>query len=217
MKNTFQSINEKDLLTELHRLKIELRLLKEEIALAHPGNMRVERNIRFLINEIFPDRKQNEPRLGLIRRAHEIPSKESHYGRNLLMPVSSLPQSPEIAAASGWDTSVGAACHQFTSPDRSNRKYVSPDGHSEVIFDQSGHIVTASEDYGTYNYVDSRKDPVGHFYQDVLPWLLWGNDATDSTDMHQRLKAFVVYGGIEAAHSHAADERLDKSDVQVIL
>lgn len=97
---------------------------------------------------------------------------------------------------------MSAACHQFTSPDRSNIKYVSPDGHSEVIFDRSGHIVTAPEDYGTYNYADSRKDPIGHFYQDVLPWLLWGNDTADSTDMHQRLKAFVLYGGIEAAQSH---------------
>jgi hypothetical protein len=203
MKNSFQHIHEKDLFTELHKLKTELRLLRKEIELTHSDDLRVKKNIRFLLNEFFPEHRLEEARPGLIHRAHEIPSIESHYGRNLLMPVSSLPQSPEIAVASGWDDSVGAACHQFTSPDRSNIKYVSPDGHSEVIFDRSGHIVTAPEDYGTYNYVDSRQDPVGHFYQDVLPWLLWGNDAADSTDMHQRLKAFVIYGGIEAAHSHS--------------
>lgn len=52
------------------------------------------------------------------------------------------------------------------------------------------------------NLCDSRQDPVGHFYQDVLPWLLWGNDETDSTNMRQRLKALIVYGSLEAIQKH---------------
>ena len=132
-----------------------------------------------------------DPGSVLLRRTDEIPSKEKHYRRNQYM--SEVPESPEMAVGWGWKDNVGAACHQFLSPDRSNRKYVSPDGHSEVIFDRDGHIVTASEDYGTYNFVDSRRDPIGHFYQDVLPWLLWGNDENDSTDMRQRLRSLVVF------------------------
>ena len=155
MNITFQSINKKELPAELLRLKAELRILRKELALTHSGNLRVERNLHFLIKELLPEIKEHSEHR-LLQRSDEIPSKEAHYGRNLLMPVSGLPQSPEEAAASGWDTSVSAA---------------------------------------------SRKDPIGHFYQDVLPWLLWGNDTADSTDMHQRLKAFVLYGGIEAAQS----------------
>lgn len=132
-----------------------------------------------------------DPGSVLLRRADEIPSKEKHYRRNQYM--SEVPESPEMAVGWGWKDNVGAACHQFLSPDRSNRKYVSPDGHSEVIYDRDGHIVNDSEDYGTYNYVDSRRDPIGHFYQDVLPWLLWGNDENDSTDMRQRLRSLVVF------------------------
>ena len=192
-----------DLIADLHRLKIELRTLREELRAERANSPQAEKNIRFLVKELFPE-SGREP--GLIRRASEIPSKEAHYGRNDLMPISSLPQSPEIARACHWDGSVGAACHQFSSPDKSNIKFVSPDGHSEVIFDSSGQIVTVSEDYGTYNFADSRQDPVGHFYNDVLPWLLWGNDGKDSTQMRQRLRALVIDGGIEAAQSRVKKE-----------
>ena len=203
MRRTFHATRDKDLINGLHRLRQELRMLRQELILERVDNPLAERNIRFLTRELFSEAK---PDHGIFHRADEIPSKETHYERNRLMPISSLPQSPEMAEACGWDGSVSAACHQFTSPDRSNIKYVSPDGKSEVIFDRSGNIVTASEDYGTYNFADSRRDPVGHFYRDVLPWLLWGNDETDSTDMHQRLKALVVYGAIETVYPHAEKE-----------
>ena len=72
---------------------------------------------------------------------------------------------------------------------------------SRVILDSLG-----VEDYGTYNFADSRRDPVGHFYNDVLPWLLWGNDGKDSTQMRQRLRALVIDGGIEAAQSRVKKE-----------
>ena len=198
MKKIPRTTQNIDLIADLHRLKIELRTLREELRAERANSPQAEKNIRFLTRELF---LENAQRPGLIRRADEIPSLEVHYGRNDRMPIGSLPQSPEMARARGWDGNVAVACHQFTSPDRSNVKYVSPDGHSEVIYDRSGNIVTASEDVGTYNFSDSRRDPVGHFYQDVLPWLLWGNDETDSTDMRQRLRALVVYGSIEARQS----------------
>ena len=178
--------HEHDLLVDLHKLKEEFQKLKEEIRSDHTINPQVEKNIRVLSTILLVEEEYGA---GVLHRANEIPSKDIHFSRNQNMPLESLPQSPTAAEESGWDGSVEAACHQFTSPDRSNKKYVSPDGKSEVIFDRSGNIVTASEDYGTYNLCDSRQDPVGHFYQDVLPWLLWGNDETDSTNIRQRLKA----------------------------
>ncbi len=131
---------------------------------------------------------------GLKKRLEEVPSREVHYRRNDVMPLDILPQTPAQAKEWGWNDKVNAACHQFTSPDKSNIKFVSPDGKDEVIFDKEGRIVTASEDYGTYNFSDPSTDPIGHFYEDVLPWLLWGNDEKDTTNMNQRLEAFVVDG-----------------------
>lgn len=198
MRKILRTTRNADLFADLHRLKIELRKLREELRAEHADNPQAEKNIRFLTRELF---SEHAPETSLIHRAEEIPSIEVHYSRNDRMPIDSLPQSPEMAEALGWDGSVGVACHQFTSPDRSNVKYVSPDGHSEVIYDRSGNIVTAPEDAGSYNFSDSRQDPVGHFYQDVLPWILWGNDEMDSTDMRQRLRALVIYGGIETRQS----------------
>ena len=191
-------INESDreeLFAGLRKLRIELQKLRKE-----NRDPEVEHNIHLLITELFIG-TQLSP--GLIRRIDEIPSKEVHYSRNENM--ADVPKSPAQAVQLGWDDSVGVSCHQFTSPDRTNVKFVSPDGHSEVIYNQEGNIVTASEDYGTYNFVDSRQDAVGHFYQDILPWLLWGNDETDSTDMRQRLRALVVYGGVETIQTHLGE------------
>ena len=124
MKKAFRSIKEEDLLSGLRKLKNELQMLREELASDRSANPQAEKNIRFLVKELFPESGRDP---GLIRRASEIPSKEAHYGRNDLMPISSLPQSPEIARACHWDGSVGAACHQFSSPDKSNLQVVSPD------------------------------------------------------------------------------------------
>ena len=154
--------NEHDLLIDLHKPKEEFHKLKKEIRSNREINPQVEKNIRVLSTILLV---KEEYGTGILHRANEIPSKDIHFARNQNMPLQSLPQSPTEAEKLGWDGSVEAACHQFTSPDRSNKKYVSPDGKSEVIFDRSGNIVTASEDYGTYNFCDSRQDPVGHFYQ----------------------------------------------------
>ena len=62
-------------------------------------------------------------------------------------------------------------------------------------FDKDGNVVTAPEDCASYNFADPNTDPAGHFYRDVLPWIAWGNDEADSTDMSARLKAFVFAGG----------------------
>ncbi len=127
-----------------------------------------------------------------------FPTKEEHFHRNQYMPLSELPMTPEEAEKLGWDDGVAADCHQFTSPEKENKKFVSPDGKSEVIFNSEGDVVTAPEDEGTYNFADPNTDPIGHFNKDVLPWIIWGNEETDSTDMSARLKAFVIDGGLHA-------------------
>ena len=74
-----------------------------------------------------------------------------------------------------------ASCHQYTSPNKSNVKYVSPDGHREVIFDEKGKIVLDSRDVGTYNFSPSGTigGSIGHFFADMLPWIIFGNDDDD--------------------------------------
>jgi len=149
-----------------------------------------------LLHETFVEKTSEKD------RKERFPSKEKHYSRNLNMPLEDLPGTPEEAEKWGWDDDVAADCHQFTSSDKSNMKYVSPDGRSEAIFDSEGDLVTAPEDYGTYNFSSPNEDPVGHFYMDVLPWLVWGNEENDSTTASKRLHAFVVDGGRNVVADH---------------
>lgn len=122
-----------------------------------------------------------------------FPTKEEHFSRNDNMPVESLPKSPNEAKSLGWDNGVASDCHQFTAGDTRNEKWVSPDGKFEVIFNAEGDMVTASEDYGTYNFCSPNEDPIGHFVYDVIPWFIWGNAEDDKTTWIQRVKAFLPY------------------------
>ena len=65
--------------------------------------------------------------------------------------------------------------------DKTNVKYVSLDGHKEVIFDSAGNMVLDSRDIGTYNFSPSGTfwGGAGHFFADILPWLIFGNDDDD--------------------------------------
>lgn len=132
-----------------------------------------------------------------------------HYNRNsnnMDFPDFYNPQDPFFK---DWDSNVLASCHQSSSPDRSNIKLVSPDGKYEVIYDKYGNEVTDVRDVGTYNYVSPLDDGVGHFTQDVLPWLIWGNSANDSTTFKQRIKAFAI-DGVSDAITNAIDDICSK-------
>ncbi len=130
----------------------------------------------------------------------EIPTEDSfigkikniHYSRNENQPIEELPQTEKEAQESGWSRQDDgrALCHQNTALAKGpNVKYLSGDGHREVIYDADGNMVTAPEDMGTYNgsppngFIGS----IGHFFADMLPWYLWGNSPDDSTTTVERI------------------------------
>lgn len=55
-----------------------------------------------------------------------------------------------------------------------NTKYVDETGQHEAVYNSEGELITDTLNGGTYNYV-SPDDTEGHFYADVLPYLLFGN------------------------------------------
>lgn len=125
-----------------------------------------------------------------------VPSKLEHFNRNDNMPFEKLPKSIEDCLKLGWNGNTSSVCHQFTSKAKTNRKFVSPDGKLEAIFNSAGKIVTSPEDRGSFNLASPINDPLGHFVKDVMPWIAYGNSPDDSTSVAQRLKAFSVDGGI---------------------
>lgn len=120
-----------------------------------------------------------------------VGNKVKHYTRNQLN--TDLPKNDKDAAKKGWRklSSKESAMHQFSQHDGvENSKWVSPDGHKEVVFTGSGknqRITDDVRDEGTYNYYDPQNNPFKHTVYDVLPYILLGNEANDPTTAASRI------------------------------
>nr|MCR4637123.1 hypothetical protein [Butyrivibrio sp.] len=148
------------------------------------------------------------------------PSKEEHYNRN--NNNISVPETEkEFLDGIGKDWTLlpddKAACHYFTAGDGEIiHKYVSPDGTCEAIYDASGNLITADEDLGTYNYYPYNNDPnsfranIGHFFNDILPWIKWGNTENDTTNEFERFMAFIP--GFRDLERHTYQKRMQISE-----
>ena len=112
---------------------------------------------------------------------------QSHHYDKRKAKNTDLPAKKSDAVNQGWKSSEDptnpqANYHQYTSPDKSNVKFVSPDGHREVIYNSAGDMVLDSKDIGTYNFFPSDISfwgDVGHVCFDILPWIFFGNDDDD--------------------------------------
>ena len=112
--------------------------------------------------------------------------QSNHFDRRKELNTN-LPQTENDALAAGWHgpkaaiPGPAADCHQYTAVNGPNTKYVSPDGYRETIYDSQGQLVIDSRDVGTYNFSPSGTfwGSVGHFFVDIVPWFLFGNDDDD--------------------------------------
>ncbi|MBL4602280.1 MAG: hypothetical protein JKY84_06025, partial [Emcibacteraceae bacterium] len=76
--------------------------------------------------------------------------------------------------------------HQFASNAQFNKKYISPDGRHEVIFDDNDNLVRDPRNMGTFNY-NPPDNVLGHIWNDVVPYFLHGNGPKDTTWAPQRI------------------------------
>ena len=132
----------------------------------------------------------------IARKAQDTAKKrmslvEKHYARN--NNLIKLPKNDADARRQGWTklSDKASAMHQYYTKDGvRNSKWISPDGHSEVVFTGKGRdqkITTHDEDVGTYNYYDPTKNPFGHAIVDVMPYIFLGNTRYDSTTVRSRI------------------------------
>jgi hypothetical protein len=118
-----------------------------------------------------------------------------HYNRNKRNV--NLPKNEREAKRQGWRklSDKASSMHQYhTEGGVRNSKWISPDGHREVVYTGKGkkqHITRDPRDIGTYNYYDPFKHPVGHAVRDVLPYMIAGNNKYDSTTKLSRTTGSV--------------------------
>jgi len=72
-----------------------------------------------------------------------------------------------------------------------NKIFVSPDGHSEAVYDEHGKLVTDCVNMASYNYFRPDREPLEHFIVDTLPWIESGNCMTDPTSRTERINAYL--------------------------
>ena len=116
-------------------------------------------------------------------------AQSAHYDvREARNDVDTLPQSPSDATDADWISSENggpaADCHQYTATNGPNIKFVSPDGHREVIYNSANDIVLDPRDIGTYNFCPSDElwysnKSIGHLFHDIIPWVIFGNSDDD--------------------------------------
>ncbi|MCP4706970.1 MAG: hypothetical protein GY865_20410 [candidate division Zixibacteria bacterium] len=113
------------------------------------------------------------------------PIKPVHYNRNQFNQ-----NVTHGVAKETWDGSVPAYYHQQGAGNEGNQKFVSPDGHSEAIFDSNNNPINLQSNPvngPTYNYQDPRSNPIGHFFDDMLLYFMWGNTPDDPSSIWERI------------------------------
>jgi hypothetical protein len=74
--------------------------------------------------------------------------------------------------------------HQMGKNGEYNLKFVSDDGHFEIIYNRDGKKITQENDpknMGTFNYADPVLNPEKHTVLDVMPYFIWGNTEEDKS------------------------------------
>lgn len=128
--------------------------------------------------------------------------KQLHYNRNIL---NETPPTMDEVRKAGYvnlplDQSV---LHQFNQKNGDNLKFVSLDGHYEVVYYSDGTINDTPEDMGTFNcffYLAPEdgnqlateinefvNNVILHGQFDVIPYIIWGNSPEDSTTIIDRV------------------------------
>jgi len=117
---------------------------------------------------------------------------EAHYGRNENQPV--MPQSVNDAISLRWqELPLSQSVFHARNGRFLNRKFVSPDGRREAVYDKCGNLVTDNINMGTHNF-SPPWDGWGHFWDDVLPYYAFGNSVYDRDAFADRTSAtFEAY------------------------
>ena len=105
-----------------------------------------------------------------------------HYDRNRFnLP----PLTEQEAIEKNWEMQPpGRSIYHQHGLGSENKKYLSPDGTMEGVYDRKGNLVTSAANQGTYNYGVSDTE---HMVVDVIPYWIWGNCPDDPVPVLDRI------------------------------
>jgi RHS repeat-associated protein len=126
---------------------------------------------------------------------------DKHYYRNNNNPNVNFAYVKDKWVKMDADLSV---YHTQGPGNENNKKFVSQDGHQELVFDSSGQLVTDSVNQGTYNYGSPLNVPgkVAHLFADMVPYFVLGNTIDDEVTLKAIYKR-STYGLFYRGRSNA--------------
>lgn len=128
-------------------------------------------------------------------------SREEHYNRNQYNKINGVPAdelypNKEALGNAFGDKEIGAYFHQLMPHNNANEKYtkeikyydvnlgVELHGSVELVYDSKGNVVydslvTFSFNFGVSTTYSENEISKAHYFRDVYPYLVWGNDYED--------------------------------------
>ena len=149
-----------------------------------------------------------------IKNTFRVPYKTEHYSRNI--GHISIAENLDIAREK---VKIGLAIEMIDELDdyhemgyaydydpSKNVKIVSLDGKKEDIYNiETKKRITDSVNLGTDNF-SNPKSFIGHFFNDMVPYYLWGNSESDPTTIGERITHSYT-GNVSATKQEAAEYR----------
>ena len=149
-----------------------------------------------------------------------MPSKAEHYARNnsnvdIGNDWYSANRLAEQGQAIRMSEGKDSYHEQGTANDYDpgiNDKFVSLDGKNETVYNrETGRKINDPVNQGTYNRADPNSDPIGHFFQDMVPYYIWGNSEDDPTNAWERITG-SYQGNVNATKEEALQIRAKKNE-----
>lgn len=145
----------------------------------------------------------------------EEEQKHLHYNRNKYQNSAGIPQQESDLVPGEWKSEGEAIAHNVGKNVSGNTDYrgIGPRAGQQAVYDSNGHLVTTSENKGTFDFVTPEDSLWGHFQTDVIPWIKWGNSPDDTTTRAERMQAFALGIGskLQDMAGDAIDSTVDKA------
>ncbi|MDD3793832.1 MAG: hypothetical protein PHI37_03405 [Candidatus Gracilibacteria bacterium] len=170
--------------------KAQAEQFKVDFVKAYDEYLRLEKELEYLSikyekalyysrdNEYNNNLRKQKTSVYYQLKAQEEIAKELHYSRNKYN--DNLPKTLQEAENNWVEPELigfnypAAIYHQDGKINGFERKFISPDGHKEIIFSKNGEEITSNEYGGTYNiFAPSNKGL--HIKYDINPYNKWGN------------------------------------------
>ncbi len=132
---------------------------------------------------------------GLFSGVGSVDERQEHWDRNRIshiyddVPITVFALMAEENWEERWVVRTGVATHNFDTEGNVDFRETGPCPCRQLVYDREGILVTDQTNGGSLDFVSPDDSASGHFTDDVLPWIKFGNGPDDRTTPFERFQA----------------------------